>query len=190
MNRAARPGTTRGTRWAVLISGRGSNLQALLDLGANLDVRLVASSKASAPGLLRARRHGVPTLVLPKKIDWAVLERELHARKITHIFLAGFMKLIPADFVNRWESRLLNVHPSLLPAYPGLAALEKSYEDDAAMGVTVHVVTPGMDEGPRLLQRQTLAPEARARGVTPAEAQWRTSLAEQRLVREAAERWR
>ncbi|HRO68510.1 MAG TPA: formyltransferase family protein, partial [Pseudobdellovibrionaceae bacterium] len=130
----------RSRRWAVFISGRGSNLQALLDQATVQEIRWVLSSKESAPGLLRAKRAGVPYAVLPKKIDWDELDGELRNRGITDLFLAGFMKLVPAPFVERWEGRMLNVHPSLLPAYPGLRAFEKSYEEKQEMGVTAHIV--------------------------------------------------
>ncbi|MBX2986413.1 MAG: hypothetical protein KF802_00820 [Bdellovibrionaceae bacterium] len=180
----------RTRRWAVFISGRGSNLQALLDQLIDVDIRWVLSSKASAPGLLRARRQGIAATVLPKKIDWAELDRELRRRGIEAIFLAGFMKIIPEDFVRAWAGRMLNVHPSLLPQYPGLNALEKSYDDNAPMGVTVHVVTPEMDAGPQVFQRRALPAGAKAAGVSAREAQVRISRAEQRLVREAVRKWR
>lgn len=182
-------GRPRARTWAVFISGRGSNLQALLDLGDDFDVRLVVSSKASAPGLLRAKRAGVPAFVLPKKIDWTALDRELRARRITHVFLAGFMKIVPAEFVARWENRILNVHPSLLPAHPGLNAIENSHAGDDDMGVTVHVVTPEMDAGPKLLQKCCL--RGKRGGEFPlSRAQVLISRTEQRLVREAGARWR
>lgn len=176
-------------KWAVFISGRGSNLQALLDQSALMPIQRVYSSKSSAPGLLRARRFGVSTQVLPPKIDWNHLHEELVSAGITHLFLAGFMKLLPADFVHRWEGRILNVHPSLLPAYPGLESFEKSYRDGAAMGVTVHVVTPEMDAGPRLFQKSFLAPQAQ-KEITQERAAFLLSKTEQRLVREAGQRWK
>lgn len=173
--------------WAVFISGRGSNLQAQLDLLSDVNVRLVVSSKASAPGLLRAKRQGIPALVLPKKIDWTLLDAELKRRGIARIFLAGFMKIVPENFVRSWENRILNVHPSLLPAHPGLRAIENSFESGGEMGVTVHVVTPEMDAGPRLLARRT-----RRAGVVSeiATELLAISRAEQRLVREAVSRWK
>lgn len=180
----------RERRWAVMISGRGSNLQALLDLAGETPVRWVLSSRADAPGLRRARRAGVPATVLPKKIDWVALDRELRARGITHLFLCGFMKIVPAEFVERWAGRILNVHPSLLPAYPGLKSFERAFEEEAVGGVTVHVVTPEMDAGPRLLQMQVTPARARARGLTLENAQYRLSRGEQRLVREALLKWK
>ncbi|MBX3040278.1 MAG: hypothetical protein KF789_06150, partial [Bdellovibrionaceae bacterium] len=123
----------------MFISGRGSNLQALLDQSPVQEIRWVFSSKDSAPGLLRAKRAGVPVTVLAKKIDWDALDLELRKRGITDLFLAGFMKMVPASFVAKWEGRILNVHPSLLPMYPGLEAFEKSYQEKQDMGVTVHI---------------------------------------------------
>src|SRR5688500_7867576 len=100
-------------RIAIFISGRGSNMQALLDLPANVRCVLVVSSKANAPGLLRARRQGIPTLVLDKKIDYEALHLELLKRKIERIFLAGFMKVVPASFIEKWQGKIVNLHPSL-----------------------------------------------------------------------------
>lgn len=180
-------------RWAVFISGRGSNLQALLDGIEENRIVLVVSSSAKAAGLLKARRAGVPTLVLDKKIDWTALQKELVRRHISRIFLAGFMRLIPPSFLEAWEAAILNVHPSLLPAFPGLEAIGKSYEAGGEMGVTVHVVTPEMDAGPQLLKRQAVSAEKR-RGksgdpLTLSEAEFLISVTEQSLVREAFRRW-
>lgn len=177
----------RPRRWAVFISGRGSNLQALLDLGSEIELRWVLSSKAKAPGILRAKRAGIPTTVLPAQIDWTALDLELRRRGIDQIFLLGFMKIIPAEFLKSWENRILNVHPSLLPQYPGLHALEKSFEDRASMGATVHIVTPEMDAGPIVLQGKTL--KAGFSEIDLAEACLRISKMEHRLVREAALKW-
>ncbi len=131
-------------------------MQAVLDGLSHLDVRLVLSSKAEAAGVRRARRQGVATEILPKVIDWRLVDQTLRTRGITHIFLLGFMKIVPGDFVDKWAGSILNVHPSLLPKFPGLKAIESSHAAGAAMGVTVHVVTPEMDAGPVLLQRQVL----------------------------------
>lgn len=180
----------RERRWAVFISGRGSNLQAILDLAGEANVRKVVSSKADAPGVRRARRHGVPVQILAKKIDWALLSRDLRAGGITNLFLCGFMKIVPAEFVAEWRGRILNVHPSLLPAYPGLRSFERAFEDGADVGVTVHVVTEEMDAGPRISRARAIGAKAREGGMAASEAQRRLSLVEQRLVREAVQRWR
>jgi phosphoribosylglycinamide formyltransferase-1 len=178
----------QNSRWAVFISGRGSNLQALLDFLPEVDVRWVLSSKSEAQGLIRARRFGIPFEVLPSKIDWKKLDLDLRRRGITHLFLAGFMKMIPAEFVQAWAGRMLNVHPSLLPAYPGLRAMETSFDEGALMGATVHIVTAEMDAGPRLLQREVRPSVRGESGWTSARTLM--AMAEHRLVREAASRWR
>lgn len=180
----------RERRWAVMISGRGSNLQALLDCAGESPVRWVLSSREDAPGLRRARRAGVATSVLPKKIDWTALDGDLCRRGITNLFLCGFMKLVPGDFVEKWAGRIVNVHPSLLPAYPGLKSFERAFEENAAGGATVHVVTPEMDAGPRLLQTTVVPAKARLNGATLENALYRLSFGEQRLVREALLKWR
>ena len=137
-------------RWAIFISGRGSNLQSVLDLMGRNHVVLCVTSKSKAIGVLRARRMGIPVFTFKK--DWEELHRQLLIRKIDYIFLLGFMKLVPAEFVKRWEKRIFNLHPSLLPKFPGLEAIEKSYQANEAMGVTVHEVVAMMDAGPVILQ--------------------------------------
>lgn len=140
--------------WAIFISGTGTNLQALLDAQPALPLRLVVSSHERAQGVERAHKAGLPCLILPRPIDWADLSFQLKAQGVERIFLAGFMKVIPEAFVKEWSHRILNLHPSLLPHYKGLRAMERSYEEGAAMGVTIHWVTADLDEGPILLQQK------------------------------------
>ncbi len=180
-------------RWGILISGRGSNLAALLDLGDEIDVRLVVSSSAQAQGLLRARRAGVSTELAPvaagtKKIDWAALDALLRARGISHIFLAGFMKVLPASFVDRWTGRILNLHPSLLPNYPGLNSIERAHTDRADMGLSVHLVTAEVDSGRVLCRRRCLKADE-VRGYSLDQAEFLVHVDEQRTVKEAIRRW-
>ena len=178
-------------RTAIMISGRGSTMQALLDLASTLRVSLVVSSKATALGLLRARRSGIQTLILDKKIDYKKLDQELKKRGVEKIFLAGFMKIIPDFFVKSWEGRIVNVHPSLLPLYPGLSAFEKSFEEKNHMGVTLHQVTAQLDEGPRCRQYRFFEKSKWAdQHLELDEAQQRLSFAEQRLVREVQHLWK
>ena len=87
-------------RWALFISGTGSNLNAVLDMRDHIDVAVVVSSKRNAPGLLKARRAGVPTIVLEKNINWNLLHEELLSHRVDRIFLLGFMKILPEDFVS------------------------------------------------------------------------------------------
>lgn len=206
--------TSAGARkhWAVLISGRGSNLAALLECRDEIDLRLVVSSEAGACGLVRARRAGVPTCVTPyrpddnrtsggavpgaprprPKIDWVALDEQLRARGITHLFLAGFMRIVPTSFIAKWNSRILNLHPSLLPAYPGLRSIERAFTDGSDLGVTVHEVTPQVDAGTIVRQRRSLnAGQVRAYAQSSSFqfAEFLVHVDEQRVVKEAIRRW-
>lgn len=148
---------------AVLISGRGSNLQALIDACADADfpaeIVLVASNKADAFGLGRAQKAGIATAVLNHK-DFpdrdsfdAAMSQLIEASGATFVCLAGFMRLLSDDFVRRWRDKLINIHPSLLPAYKGLHVHERMIEEGARFaGCTVHFVRPAMDEGPIIAQ--------------------------------------
>lgn len=178
-----------GSRWALFLSGRGSNAQAVMDLQGWGDIALVLSNsqhfQGEPLGVTRARRAGIPVFKVGKKIDWNQVDLELRQRSINKIFLLGFMRLLPAEFVNKWAGKIFNLHPSLLPAYPGLEAIEKSFQEGAAMGVTVHVVVPEMDAGPILFQRKVLSEAPTGRhSLTLDEVRFLISTAEQALVRE------
>jgi phosphoribosylglycinamide formyltransferase 1 len=150
-------------RLGVLISGRGSNLQALLDAIAEgrLDatVAVVISNKAGAYGLERAHAAGIATAVLSHR-DYAsrddydrALVAELRARDVGLVCLAGFMRLLSPVFVNAFPQAILNIHPSLLPAFPGLDAQRQAVEHGVKVsGVTVHFVDAELDAGPIVLQ--------------------------------------
>jgi phosphoribosylglycinamide formyltransferase 1 len=146
-------------RVGVMISGRGSNLQALLDACADADfparVVLVVSNRAEAPGLSLARAAGVPVKVLPHR-DYA--SREAFDAAMTEAFeaagaelicMAGFMRLVSAGFIERWRDRLINIHPSLLPAFKGLDTHRRALAAGAKKhGCSVHYVRHEMDSGP------------------------------------------
>ncbi len=147
----------------VLISGRGSNLQAIIDAvaGGRLDARIavVISNRAEAAGLERARRAGIETLVLshkayPDRVAYdRVLASTLKERGVTLVCLAGFMRLLSAEFIRAFPNAVLNIHPSLLPAFPGLDAQQQSVAYGVKVsGATVHFVTPELDAGPIVLQ--------------------------------------
>ena len=150
-------------RVGVLISGRGSNLQAILDAIADrrleAEIAVVISNKADAAGLDRARRAGIETLYLNHKdydsretFDLAVVV-ELKKRDVALVCLAGFMRLLSAEFVNAFPNAILNIHPSLLPAFPGLDGQGQALSYGVKVsGATVHVVTPELDNGPIVLQ--------------------------------------
>ena len=150
-------------RLGVLVSGGGSNLQALLDACARPDfpaeVALVVCNVPTAHALERARKAGVPTAVLEHKAYGSradfdrALGEALVAAGVEWVCLAGFMRLLGADFLGRFPGRVLNIHPSLLPAFPGLHAQRQALERGVKVtGCTVHFVDPGMDTGPILAQ--------------------------------------
>jgi phosphoribosylglycinamide formyltransferase-1 len=152
-----------GRRTAVLISGSGSNLQALLDStarpGSSAEIVLVVSNRADAFGLERARRAGVPTRVIPHR-DYpdrpsfdVALGGALRDAGVELVCLAGFMRLLTAPFVEAWRDRMLNIHPSLLPAFRGKDAQALALAGGVRVaGCTVHFVRPAMDAGPIVLQ--------------------------------------
>lgn len=148
---------------AVLCSGQGTNLQAILDAIRRRTVRvrvaLVLSDRAEAPALRRARRAGVEAQFVDPRAhpDRAGYERELIARceaaRVRLICLAGFMRMLSPVFVRRYRHRILNVHPALLPSFPGAHAVRDALRWGVKVtGVTVHVVDEQMDHGPILLQ--------------------------------------
>jgi phosphoribosylglycinamide formyltransferase-1 len=154
--------TTR--RLGVLISGRGSNLKAIIDAvregRLDAEIAVVISNRAEAPGLERARSAGIETLVL-KHTDFAsredydrALVRELRARRVGLVCLAGFMRLLSPVFLEAFPNRVLNIHPSLLPQFRGLHAQRQALEAGATeSGATVHYVDADLDAGPIILQR-------------------------------------
>ena len=147
----------------MLISGRGSNLQALIDAVADgsLDAQIavVLSNKANAGGLERARAAGIETLILDhrsyasrEEYD-AEIARELKARGVSLVCLAGFMRLVGIPLLEAFPNAILNVHPSLLPAFPGVDAQRQALEHGVQVsGATVHLVTGELDGGPIVLQ--------------------------------------
>jgi phosphoribosylglycinamide formyltransferase-1 len=154
---------------AVLVSGTGTNLQALLETvhGHEAQVVAVASNLADAPALARAQARGVPTAVFPRSrySDRAVRDEAmaewLIERDVRLVVLAGFMELLSPAFLERFPQAVLNVHPSLLPAYPGLGAIEQALaHGDERFGVTVHYVDAGIDTGPVILQEAVEIPGA------------------------------
>ncbi|ARW18097.1 phosphoribosylglycinamide formyltransferase [Komagataeibacter europaeus] len=145
---------------AILISGRGSNMRALIESCACPDyparIALVLSNNPDAPGLAVARAAGLATQAIDHRDyrrDRAAHERALdtalRAAGVEYVCLAGYMRLLTPFLTTAWAGRMLNIHPSLLPAYPGLHTHERALESGARIhGCTVHWVTEGMDEGP------------------------------------------
>jgi phosphoribosylglycinamide formyltransferase 1 len=149
-------------RVAVLVSGEGTNLQALLDRvheKEGIQVVGVAASRPQARGLERAERVGVETAVFEQAghADRDARDRALgdwlDERGVQLVVLAGFMEILGAEFIRRFEGRIVNVHPSLLPAFPGIRSIEAALEHGVKLtGVTVHFVDEGVDSGPIILQ--------------------------------------
>jgi phosphoribosylglycinamide formyltransferase-1 len=150
-------------RVAVLISGGGSNLQALIDATAratsSATIALVISNQADAYGLTRARAAAIPAQLIEhgaseaRHVFEARLEAALAAAEIELVCLAGFMRILTAEFVEAWRDRMLNIHPSLLPAFPGLHTHSRALAAGVrAHGCTVHLVRPALDAGPILVQ--------------------------------------
>ena len=159
---------TRIIRLGVLASGRGSNLQAIIDAieaeTITANVAVVISNKERAPALARAERHGIPSVFLdPKSVTDAPDPREAYDRQLLEqlkryevefVILAGYMKIVTPVLIRAYEWRMMNVHPSLLPSFPGLNAQRQALDHGVKVaGCTVHFVTETVDEGPIILQR-------------------------------------
>jgi phosphoribosylglycinamide formyltransferase 1 len=153
-------------RLAVLLSGRGSNFVAIagaVERGEIPDCRITAvvSDEPTAPGLLRARERGLPAFAVDRR---AYTSRRAHEEEVRRILerqgadlvcLAGYMRLLSPEFVSAYRGRLINIHPSLLPKFPGLDAQRRALEaGEKVSGCTVHFVDEGTDTGPVILQRQ------------------------------------
>ncbi len=143
----------------ILISGRGSNMQALLEANLPCQVAAVISNRDDAHGLEIARRHGIQTAVISHKnfadrasFDLALAET-IDRYAPDFVVLAGFMRILTEGFVEHYRGRLINIHPSLLPAYPGIDTHQRALHDGVKIhGCTVHFVTPDLDHGPIIIQ--------------------------------------
>ena len=154
-------------RVAILISGRGSNMVALIEAARPADfpaeIVLVISNRADAPGLEKAKASGIPTVVIESNSFGkdragfeAVLQSTLEQHSIELICLGGFMRLFTAEFAKRWYGRMLNIHPSLLPSFPGLDPHGQALRAGVKIsGATVHFVIPETDDAMRSAQRKT-----------------------------------
>ena len=149
----------------ILISGRGSNMAALIDAVASGEipdstVAVVISDKPEAAGLTKARHAGVETLVIerrgrPRVEQDGEIAEELRKRDVELVCLAGYMRLLSPEFVEAFRGRIINIHPSLLPAFPGLDAQKQAFEAGVKVtGCTVHFVDEHLDNGPAILQRR------------------------------------
>ena len=152
-------------RVGVLVSGRGSNMMALVEAarapGYPAEIVCVVSNRADAAGLDFARANGIESKVIDHKAFASreaferALDSYLRSKRVDIIALAGFMRILTARFISGWEGRMLNIHPSLLPAYKGLNTHERALADGAKThGCSVHHVTAGLDAGPVILQAE------------------------------------
>ena len=147
---------------AVLISGRGSNFEAIANAVARGDIAaeiaVVIANRPEARGLETARQRGLCAISIPSKgLDREVYDRmlleELHKQRVDLVLLAGFMRLLSASFIRQFPNRILNIHPSLLPAFPGLDAQQQALEHGVKItGCTVHFVDEQLDAGPIIVQ--------------------------------------
>jgi len=167
----------------VLVSGEGTNLQALIDEG--LPVVAVASDRRDVPALLRASAAGIPTATFSVECHESRAERDLvmaawlEEHGVELVVLAGYMQLLTAPFLERFPERIINVHPSLLPSFPGVHAVEEALAHGVRWtGATVHVVDEGVDTGPIVLQEPVPVLE----GDTPETLHARIQEVEHRLL--------
>lgn len=153
----------RKLKLGVMISGSGTNLQALIDACTDSDypaeISIVIANRPDALGLLRAEKAGIEAMCIDHTqfADRAEFENAIHNSLKEHdvelVCLAGFMRILNADFVNRWKDRMINIHPSLLPSYKGLHTHARAIEDGVRFGgCTIHYVRPEMDDGPIIMQ--------------------------------------
>jgi phosphoribosylglycinamide formyltransferase 1 len=174
------------TRVAVLISGRGSNMAALVYAAKAQDcpfeIVLVASNNPGAAGLKLAEAEGIPTFAqnhkgMPRAAFDAIIDAEIREANADYIALAGYMRLLSPEFVAKWQGRMLNIHPSLLPEYKGLDTHERALADGVSVsGCSVHLVTAELDDGPVLGQTEVAilpgdTPESLAERILIAEHQ-------------------
>jgi phosphoribosylglycinamide formyltransferase-1 len=178
----------RPLRWAIFVSGRGSNLETFLECE-EVDAVLVVSNRKKARALQRARWHGVSTHVMEKGSTWDDLLGILKTYRVDAVFLLGFMKIIPPEFLNSFWGPVLNLHPSLLPKYPGLNSIQAAYEQGDDIGVTVHFVNEEVDGGEILYQSIAVSAD-QVSSLTLEEAEYAVHRCEHNLVRKVAREWK
>lgn len=181
----------RRARVGILISGRGSNMKALIEASqapdSPYDVVLVASNNPEAAGIAEAATAGIATFAhshrgLPRENFDALLDDALRAAGVEWVALAGYMRLLSPGFIDGWRGRIVNIHPSLLPAYKGLDTHARALAaGETRHGCTVHIVTPELDDGPSVAQAEVPVLD----GDTPATLAARVLIEEHRLYPEA-----
>ena len=178
-------------KYVILISGRGSNMQTLLAAGLPGICAGVISNRPDAAGLIHARKMGIATAGVDHRADSdreafdAALAQEIEAREADLVLLAGFMRILTPDFVRRFEGRMLNIHPSLLPAFPGLATHAEALRSGVRIhGATVHFVSVDLDAGPIVAQAAVPVLESDTEGTLSDRV-----LEQEHLIYPAAARW-
>ncbi len=176
------------SRLAVFVSGRGSNLQVMLNQPDDFPVALVVSNRKNAAAILKAKRAGVPCFLMNAKTEWSEVTAQLKAHRINLIYLLGFMKILPEKVCQEWRGRVVNIHPSLLPLNPGLEGFEKSFSQKQGLGVSLHEVIPEMDAGPLIFQKEFFSSLNFKDDTDIEKERVALSFTEHRLVRESGRR--
>ncbi len=144
------------------------------------DKVIVISNRKKAFGVTRAKRRGIQCYYFSPSTSWGELNQFLKKISVSHIFLLGFMKIVPPDFIKDWKEKIFNIHPSLLPAYPGLESIKRAYDDKALIGATVHKVIEQVDAGEYLYQSSI----GNYEGLNLEEVEWKVHLLEHRIVKQ------
>jgi phosphoribosylglycinamide formyltransferase 1 len=145
-------------KWALFFSGQGTNLEAILNKYHKSWVHkpVLITNNPKALGLKIAEKFHLEAIVLDKPINFSKLSEYLKSQNVERIFLLGFLKIIPPEFLKDWVNQIFNLHPSLLPMYPGLNSIERAFNDKQDIGVSIHKVTEGVDQGEILVQNKVL----------------------------------
>ena len=173
---------------AVFVSGFGSNLNVFLKNKKRFKTLLVVSSNPKAYALERAKAHQVKNWILDKPISWDKLHKRLDERNIDLIFLAGFMRVLPPQFVKAWKDHLFNLHPSMLPRYKGLDSIKKAYEAEDNIGVSIHRVTDQVDAG-EIVDQQVAVTCTEVSGISLEQATKRVHQQEHQMVQNWIDRY-
>lgn len=141
--------------WALFFSGRGSNVESILKLCHSLESAypVLVCNKKTAPGVQKALDLGQASHFFLPPYDYKVLTKLLRQKAVEKIFLLGYMKVVPKEFAEDWAGSIFNLHPSLLPKYPGLDSLKKAYLEKDDLGYSIHHVTEDLDQGPIVRQQ-------------------------------------
>lgn len=148
-------------KWALFFSGRGSNLEALLRTYHSnwTQPPVLVTNNSKSYGIKVGQEYNLETLILRNPVDYTKLARGLKAQNVECIFLLGYLKILPKAFLDQWPKAIFNLHPSLLPKYPGLKSIQRAWSNKHDIGVSIHEVTEGVDEGQILMQELVIKPK-------------------------------